>query len=369
MCGIFGIIGNSKKYKSELRILSKHATQRGRDSSGLIVFNGSYSIERAEFNLEKLIRKIGYKNNNITIGHSRLVTNGLNDNQPYVRNNIYVFHNGIIVNADQLFKNEKLKRYNEIDTEIIAALIEKYYNKVKIEELHKIILSKCNGIVSAAIALPKIGKLILMSNNGSLYTATKNNIFYFSSESYPLQNIGCKNIQKLIDCSMVLNIPKSNNNLIPINEHKLKRRDLITKVMNSSFNESLLENSKPDLIRCSKCLLPHTMPFISFDDKGICNYCKNYKIRNKPKPKSELFKLMEPYRKVSSDDCIIPFSGGRDSCYGLHLAVNELNMKPITYTYDWGMITPLGRRNISTMCAKLGIENIIIAKHNAIKGF
>jgi len=70
---------------------------------------------------------------------------------------------------------------------------------------------------------------------------------------------------------------------------------------------------------------------------------------------------MEPYRKVSSDDCIIPFSGGRDSCYGLHLAVNELNMKPITYTYDWGMITPLGRRNISTMCAKLGIENIIIA--------
>ena len=36
-------------------------------------------------------------------------------------------------------------------------------------------------------------------------------------------------------------------------------------------------------------------------------------------------------------------------------------MKPITYTYDWGMVTDLGRRNISRMCAELGVENIIVA--------
>ena len=36
-------------------------------------------------------------------------------------------------------------------------------------------------------------------------------------------------------------------------------------------------------------------------------------------------------------------------------------MRPITYTYDWGMVTDLGRRNISRMSAKLGVENIIIA--------
>ena len=36
-------------------------------------------------------------------------------------------------------------------------------------------------------------------------------------------------------------------------------------------------------------------------------------------------------------------------------------MKPITYTYDWGMVSDLGRRNISRMCAKLGVENIIVA--------
>ena len=36
-------------------------------------------------------------------------------------------------------------------------------------------------------------------------------------------------------------------------------------------------------------------------------------------------------------------------------------MNPITYTYDWGMVTDLGRRNISRMCSELGVENIIIA--------
>ena len=36
-------------------------------------------------------------------------------------------------------------------------------------------------------------------------------------------------------------------------------------------------------------------------------------------------------------------------------------MKPVTYTYDWGMVTDLGRRNISRMCAELGVENIIVA--------
>ena len=42
-------------------------------------------------------------------------------------------------------------------------------------------------------------------------------------------------------------------------------------------------------------------------------------------------------------------------------------MKPITYTYDWGMVTDLGRRNISRMCSKLGVENIIVLYANISK--
>lgn len=124
--------------------------------------------------------------------------------------------------------------------------------------------------------------------------------------------------------------------------------------------ESLLQSIQPNIKRCTKCILPETMPFISFDEEGVCNYCKNYKPRNAPKPKEELFNLVSLYRRKDGADCIVPFSGGRDSSYALHIVVNELKMTPVTYTYDWGMITELGQRNIERMTSALGVKNITI---------
>ena len=109
------------------------------------------------------------------------------------------------------------------------------------------------------------------------------------------------------------------------------------------------------------------MPFITFDANGICNYCNNYEVRNNPKPKDLLYKSLERFQRHRGAECIVPFSGGRDSCYGLHLIVNELKLEPITYTYDWGMVTDLGRRNISRMCSNLGVENIIVAADIGLK--
>ena len=137
--------------------------------------------------------------------------------------------------------------------------------------------------------------------------------------------------------------------------------------MLSSTEEKLLVYPQPELRRCTRCVLPETMPFISSTKQGVCNYCHNYRPRNAPKPKEELFELVEPFRRADGNDCVVPFSGGRDSCYALHLIVNELQMKPVTYTYDWGMVTDLGRRNISRMCAELGVENIIVADDIAKK--
>ncbi|NWJ51481.1 MAG: hypothetical protein HXX14_11515 [Bacteroidetes bacterium] len=76
----------------------------------------------------------------------------------------------------------------------------------------------------------------------------------------------------------------------------------------------------------------------------------------------ELKILVEPYRsKTGKQDCIVPFSGGRDSTYTLHIIKKELGLNPIAFTYDWGMVTDLARRNIARVCGKLGVENIIIS--------
>ena len=106
-----------------------------------------------------------------------------------------------------------------------------------------------------------------------------------------------------------------------------RERELVPALSVEGQGSDALVDEMPDVQRCSKCVLPHTFPYISFDAQGVCNYCKNYIVRNEPKPIEELTDLLEPYRRNGKPDCIIPFSGGRDSCYTLHLAVKKLGLR------------------------------------------
>lgn len=362
MCGIFGIVSKTNIDKNDFNILVKHAQQRGRDSSGLITYvDGQYIVSRSNFNIDALKRRVDISNTPVVFGHSRLITNGLGDNQPVMKQELIAIHNGIIVNDESLWDELNVKRELQIDSEVILGIaIDELESGASIDKLHETILNKCKGVVACALFLPKLGKMILFSNNGSLYLGEKNSGYIFSSESYPLETIGCSNVRQIVNECIIIDIPTSNEQT-SLNEFQTQRTDLVPTLKFNSQEEGLLEYYEHSLKRCTKCILPETMPFIHFDEKGVCNYCNTYKPRNIPRPKEELFELVKPYRKNNKTDCIVPFSGGRDSCYGLHLIVNELKMKPITYTYDWGMVTDLGRRNISRMCAELGVENIIVA--------
>ena len=363
MCGIFGIISEEGINQNDLNILGSHARQRGRDSSGLIFIDqDNYKVERADYDIKKLISKLARHNSPLILGHSRLITNGLSDNQPVVRNGICVIHNGIIVNDEAIWQQTKLIRKLNIDSEVIAAIAEQHITETSsLKGLASKVFGLCKGVVACAVAVPKLGKVAIFSNNGSLYLGHSAACRYFSSESYPLEQLGCQHIQQIKTDEVILDIPLSEKDVI-IADKAARKHNLIPDFQKSVAEERMLEYPQPELKRCSKCILPETMPFISFDSQGVCNYCHNYTPRNVPKPKEELFTLVDSYRRPGDElDCIVPFSGGRDSCYGLHLIVNELKMKPVTYTYDWGMVTDLGRRNISRMCAELGVENIIVA--------
>ena len=194
-----------------------------------------------------------------------------------------------------------------------------------------------------------------------MYVGESDDSIYFASENYALSQVGCSNIRQIKEEAFFIDIPASQKEL-SIKDVSTRKENLIPEFSYGKIQENLLEYKElKNLKRCTRCILPETMPYIKFDEQGVCNYCHNYTPRNKPKPKEELFKIVESYRCEHGEDCIVPFSGGRDSCYGLHLIIKELEMKPITYTYDWGMVTDLGRRNISQMCGDLGIENIIVA--------
>jgi hypothetical protein len=255
----------------------------------------------------------------------------------------------------------------QVDSEVILAIAGEHLdNGGNFSDVGTAVIAKCKGVVACALAAPRIGKLALFSNNGSLYVGTKKDSVYFSSEYYPLSKLGCLSIHQVKEDQVTLDIPISEEE-IEISEQKSRTLNLIPDLVLTSKDEGLLEYPTPNFIRCTRCILPETMPFIEFDHGGVCNYCRSYRIRNNPKPKADLLHLLDRYRRVDGNDCIVPFSGGRDSSYALHAIVTELKMKPITYTYDWGMVTDLGRRNISRMCSALGVENIVVAADIEVK--
>lgn len=364
MCGIFGIISDKILNKSELKILSDNARQRGKDSSGYLeYYENKYIINRFDHDLKDSIKRVN-KKSKIIFGHSRLVTNSMMDNQPVFKHNICVIHNGIITNYENLFKEYKFVQEKKIDTEIIPDLINYYLKEKKdINLAIKQVLDKIEGSASCVVSLASLGKLVLFSNNGSLYYGKKNGVIFISSESYALKKIKCLVIQK-INKTIIFDIPVFKQS-IEIIDHHVKRKNLVPELSKYFNSEKFLEYKFNNLKRCSKCILPINFPFIKFDNKGICNFCNNYekKYNNFSISKNEeLIKILYRYKNINGDiNCILPLSGGRDSCYGLHLVVKELKLKPITFTYDWGLVTDLARRNISKMCSKLNVENIIYA--------
>lgn len=368
MCGIFGMTSITPMSRAGLALLAGHSEQRGKDSSGLLIStNNNYVLHRANKPITALLKHVNISTTGLVMGHSRLITNGLADNQPVYRDGVCVIHNGIVLNDAALWSQVDKTRYQEIDTEIIAAIAADYLEKGgPVNGVATRVLSLCKGVVACALALPKLGKLCLFSNNGSLYHGTKQGAHYFASEKYPLTQLNCEEVTQVLDEGLVLDIPFATAQPI-IHEQTQRTTNLIPSLGNHKVEEGMLEYKRYTVRRCTRCILPETMPFIRFDEEGVCNYCLSYKPRNRPKPVEQLFNLVEPFRRKHGYDCIVPFSGGRDSCYGLHLIAKELKMKPITYTYDWGMVTDLGRRNISRMCAEMGIENIIVADDIALK--
>lgn len=344
------------------------------------------------------------------MGHSRLVTNGSHqsddNNQPVVKDGIVGIHNGIIVNEDDLWgSSAELKREYEIDTEVMLALVRHYLRGgTGVEAAVSRAVTEIFGTVAAAFLFEELNVFTLATNNGSLYLLSGGDLLAFASEGYFLEQLAQKMQFKgrfeyqirqlkagqgvtldlddftLREFSFVdeLSAPapaktaavRYSISVHPVGDGR-KRHELILDPARIAAHPKALTEAKllqynieriSALRRCSKCLLPETFPYIEYDHDGVCNYCRNYKLKNTPKPIDELFKLVEPYRRAGGAyDCIIPYSGGRDSTHTLHLVKKVLGLNPIAFTYDWGMVNDLARRNIARVCGKLGVENIIVS--------
>jgi tRNA(Ile)-lysidine synthase TilS/MesJ len=67
--------------------------------------------------------------------------------------------------------------------------------------------------------------------------------------------------------------------------------------------------------RCSVCILPDVYPTITFDENGVCNFCKNSK-KIEYLGAEKLKRDLIDYRNGTGNyDCLDPVSGGKDSTF------------------------------------------------------
>lgn len=345
------------------------------------------------------------------MGHSRLVTNGsqLNDvnNQPVVKDGLIGIHNGIIVNDSELWaRHPEIRRTCEIDTEVMLSLFRKHLRDGwDVATAVSKTVREIFGTVAAAFFLEDFNLVALATNNGSLYVLTnETGLLAFASEEYFLKKLSKAMKLDGKDGYWIKQVAPGKGLILDLERFRLQEFSFAAEAKQSpepsgpgptfqisvqsisdgrpprelildpaaiaahprASTESLLLEFNSERIRalrrCSKCLLPETFPFIEYDEHAVCNYCQHYIIKNQPKPIEELMALVEPYRRSDDrPDCIVPYSGGRDSTHTLHIVKNVLKLNPIAFTYDWGMVTDLARRNIARVCGILGVENILVS--------
>ena len=95
-------------------------------------------------------------------------------------------------------------------------------------------------------------------------------------------------------------------------------------------------------VRCTRCLYDDTIPNITFDAMGVCNYCHLHDQLNSEYPTGKegerrLLEIAAEIRREGRNkkyDVIIGVSGGCDSSYMLHVAKKELGLRPLAVHFD-----------------------------------
>ena len=192
MCGIVGYIGTEQAAPIILDGLSK-LEYRGYDSAGIAVFDGEKIITQKAVGRLKILENLTCGGERLKgfsgIGHTRWATHGApSEKNAHPHRNktgtIAVVHNGIIDNYSILKKKMQNKGYefiSDTDTEVLAHLLEYYYqgNPVEtiIKVLHRVEGSYALGIMfadhpEAIYAVRKDSPMIVGKNDKGCFIAS-----------------------------------------------------------------------------------------------------------------------------------------------------------------------------------------------------
>lgn len=129
------------------------------------------------------------------------------------------------------------------------------------------------------------------------------------------------------------------------------------------YNYILDKSNIKNLQTCARCIYDSTIPGISFDEKGLCNYCQQYDDMQLAYPTGSegriiLEKHIEEVKKAGKGkqyDVVVGVSGGCDSSYMLHLA-HQYGLRVLAAHFDNTFNSTIAVENIQIVLSKLNID-------------
>jgi acyl-CoA synthetase (AMP-forming)/AMP-acid ligase II/acyl carrier protein len=115
--------------------------------------------------------------------------------------------------------------------------------------------------------------------------------------------------------------------------------------------------------QCTSCGLPDNYPGTTLDPEGICNTCRDFntlkeRFRSYFKTKADLQVILNQAKETKTGmyDCMVLYSGGKDSTYMLYQLVKEMGMTPLVFSLDNGYISEEAKGNIRRVTDDLGVD-------------
>ncbi|MHA1293314.1 MAG: hypothetical protein ACTSQJ_11685, partial [Promethearchaeota archaeon] len=135
---------------------------------------------------------------------------------------------------------------------------------------------------------------------------------------------------------------------------------------------------------CQNCILPDGFLGIRINSKGFCNFCENpkYKTINWSKVQIDnklrerclkdwniTVKYMQKNYGKQKYDCVIGYSGGKDSTALVDTFITEYKLNPLLITVDTGFMTDVAKENIKDTLNKMNLYQNHILIEEAIPTF
>jgi glutamine---fructose-6-phosphate transaminase (isomerizing) len=124
--------------------------------------------------------------------------------------------------------------------------------------------------------------------------------------------------------------------------------------------------------RCSKCVLPSSLPGSSFNEDGECAWCQKDFPNYAPIGEKKLTSILEVNRsRTGSADCLVGVSGGKDSSYVLLRMRREFGMRVEAFTYVHDGLTDFALQNAKGVCASLDVRHHLVSlpEHTHLESF